>query len=839
VSTATPSNPRTTPPAAWQEFARAPLVPVAIVVTLGLVGERYVQPPGEFWIAVSLGSLLAWMVAFVRRSKAAGLWLCLAAGGAAGGYLHVHTRVFPPDDIGEIARETFAITRLRGSLTDEPITRQPARSGPLLTLPQDETSTAVIEVSERHTADGWQPAVGKARLMVEGRMADMHLGDRIEVVGRLSKPSTAANPGEWDTRARLLDQRITAEIRVDGSSPPLVRLEEGWRSSLLGWLAVLRGWAARTLLAAIPAPESGIAAALLLGDGSAMDREEWDAFIRTGVVHVLAISGQHLVILAGFIWFVLRIAGVRRRRGAWLVALLIIAYAILTGGRPSAVRAAVMVTVLCGSVVLRRPVMHANAFALAWLVVVGLNPADPFNAGCQLSFLAVFVLIWFAGPMLLPAEPDPVKRLIDEHRAPLELALRSFARWAAVMYFISLVLGLANAPLLLYWQNLFSLVGIVLGPPLIVLTSIALIVGFLLLLVSWPAPWAVPPLAWVVTLTLAACSVLVHFADRLPYAAIYAPAPSTAWVAGFYLLFGLAILLENPWRRRAGLALMVWSVGGLLLTSHGPANDELRATFLSVGHGGCVVLETPDGRVLLYDAGTTLGPDVVRRTIAPYLWHRGVGRIDEIFVSHADLDHFNGIPELLRRFAVGKVTFTPSFAERASPGVQEVLKELDRRGVERRIASAGDRFVAGEVEFEVLHPPPEGPRGIENARSLVLAVRHAGHTILLTGDIEHEGLAMLLERKAPVIDAILAPHHGSKSANTSTFASWAKPKLVVSSQKPSDAKGLKAVYEPLGAKVWDTASSGAITLHSHRTGLTAEAFRTKERLVVQYGERRK
>src|SRR5207244_842658 len=130
-----------------------------------------------------------------------------------------------------------------------------------------------------------------------------------------------------------------------------------------------------------------------------------------------------------------------------------------------------------------------------------------------------------------------------------------------------------------------------------------------------------------------------------------------------------------------------------------------------VGHGGCTVLETPDGRTLLYDAGAIAGPDVARRLIAPYLWHRGIRRIDEVFLSHADLDHFNGIPDLLNRFNVGRVTCTPSFADKATPAVAHTLAALDRHGVAVRIVQAGDRFGAGTVLFDVLHPPTVGPAG--------------------------------------------------------------------------------------------------------------------------------
>ena len=213
----------------------------------------------------------------------------------------------------------------------------------------------------------------------------------------------------------------------------------------------------------------------------------------------------------------------------------------------------------------------------------------------------------------------------------------------------------------------------------------------------------------------------------------------------------------------AAAALALGRGGGTGLAERRPAerrralpSDELRCTFLAVGHGGCAVLETPDGRTLLYDAGALGGPDVSRRQIAPFLWYRGIRRIDEVFLSHADLDHFNGLPELLERFAVGQVTCTPTFADKNTEGVRETLDVLRRRGVSIRIVKAGEHLWAGDLSLEVLHPPAVGPEGNENARSLVLEVRHAGHTLLLTGDLEGPGLERVLGLPPHRVDVLMA-----------------------------------------------------------------------------------
>jgi competence protein ComEC len=825
---------------AWREFARAPLVPVALAVTAGLLIDRYVGAPLGPALLVSALALAGWYsTRAAPRTALAWLLLCCAAVGAA--HHHAHRNSFGSDDIATFAKSTPTAVTVRGVLAEEPDRYRPPRPNPLLTTPREASSATVLEVREIEAETGPRAASGRVRLAVERRLDDVHCGDVVQVTGRLSLPEPPLNPGERDYRAFLLDRRITAVLSVRRGDNTVIRVESGWRESLFGRLAALRGWGGRVLQRHLP-DESGIAAALLLGDTTALERDEWDAFVRTGVIHVLAISGQHLVILGWFVWTVLRVCGVRTRHAAWAVALFLLIYALLTGARPSALRAAVMACAVCGGIVLRRRVILANAFALAWLVVVAINPTDPFTAGCQLSFLSVLGLMWGATRWLAPRELTPVEQLIEETRSPAEKAARGIMRWVWQMFAVSAILTVVNAPLVVAWQNVASPVALLLGPPLVVLTAVALVAGFLLLVVSPLGGYVAWPLARLTEWPLAACEWLVRLGDSLPGGHVYAPGPPLWWLVGFYALVGGAVLLDGPRARRCATGAAVWAVFGLLLGLQPRESDEARVAFLAVGHGGCVVIETPDGRVLLYDAGTTAGPDAVRRVIAPYLWSRGIGRIDEVFLSHADLDHFNGLPELLRRFPVGRVTTNPSFSEKESPGGDATLAALDAAGVPRRIVAAGERFDAGGVQFEVLHPPRAGPPGNENARSLVLLMRYEGRTVLLTGDLEGEGQALATARPLPPVDVMLAPHHGAKGANAprgtaerpepGVMAAWARPGLVVSSQRAGPTDHLRASY---GRAVLDTPTRGAVTVRIHRSGVVAEAFRTQGVGVVGRG----
>jgi competence protein ComEC len=809
------------------------------------VADRHGQVPETAGWIVALAGIIGWFVAQRRGSASAVVWLWAAAAGIAAAHHHVYRHSFPADDIGTFARETMTPARVRGRLLDEPSRFTAPKHDPLDSEQKPGTTSTVIAISSIETRDGWTPASGRLRLTVEGQLEGLHGGDLVEIGGRLWKPGPPGNPGERDYRSFLLDDRITAEMRVKRSADTVTRLEEGWRSSLFGSLGVLRSHGTRSLQGALPADESGLAAALLLGDNTALDRDEWDVYVRTGVIHVLAISGQHLAVLAAFLWIVLSIRGVRRRNGAWIVAGVIIAYTLLTGARPSAVRSAVMVSIVCAAIILRRRTITANTFALAWLVVIAINPTDPFTIGSQLSFLSVFVLVWGAAFWLAPRPLTPAERLIQESRTSTEVLVRKVIRWLWVLLEVSIILGAINAPLVLAWQNLVSPIGLLLGPPLIILTSIALIAGFALLIVAPFSSVAAAPFALVTEWTLKGCEQLVHAAQGLPGACVYAPAPPLFWLVVFYAGVGVMVLFPTL-AGRSLAALIVWVVLGLAMGFRYRDADEARITFLSVGHGGCVVIEAPDGRVLLYDAGSQSGPDTVRRVIAPYLWHRGIQRIDEVFLSHADLDHFNGLPQLLRRYEVGRVTLTPSFPDKPTQAVAVAIAAMDHSGVTRRTAVAGDRFDAGSLTLEVLHPPPEGPPESENARSMVILLRYQDRTVLLTGDLEGEGQQMVLARPLGPFDVMLAPHHGGKTANAARMgtageslparmALWARPRLVVSSQRPVPTTHLTAAYSGVGATVWDTPTAGAVTVRCHATGVVAESFLGSEVKVIGRG----
>ena len=820
--------------AGWREFAAAPLTLPAVAATAGLAIDRFVGVSVHAALAVAALALVA--RAFAVKPSAVAVTMALLFGGLAAAYHHQHRHEFPADDLGASLTPAAKLLRVRGTLADDPVSRFRPAADPLAHATHTDSDTVPLDVTAVQTPAGWRPASGQLRLTVSrdepADAAPLHglqLGDEVEALGLAHTPGPPRNPGEGDYRNYLLDQRIRGEMHLR-ESHGVTKLGDG-PSGPAGWLNAVRRAALSVIRAHVPARQSGTAAALLLGDGSALDRADWDVYVRTGVVHALAISGQHLAVLAGFLWFGLRLLGVRRANSAWVVLAVVVGYTLLTGLRPSGVRACVMVAAACGGFVARRPTDAANSLLLGWIAVIALNPTDPFTLGCKLSFLAVFVLVWGLGPLLMPRPLTPLELLIDESLPAAARHARHGLRLLRDAYAVTLGILAVTGPLLLAEQNTLSPVGLLIGPPVVALTSVALLFGLGMLLTS-PVAFVADLAGWPVGLALRGCEWLVKLADRVPGGVVYRPGLPMWWLVGFYAGVAALVLGESRHRRVMGLALMAWVTLALLLPGGQSPRGELHVTFLAVGKGGCVVIETPDGRCLVYDAGTTAGPRMIRRVVAPFLWSRGIDRIDELFLSHADADHFNGVGELLARFPVGQVTLTPSFAEKPTREVEAALAAIRAWGVPSRLAHTGMRFHAGDLSLRVMHPPLDGPPGLENERSLVLLVTHGQHRILLTGDLEKSGTALVLATPIEPIDVLMAPHHGSRGAAPAALAAWAKPKFVAVSRGPPLGNSLTPADLP-GQVVWDTDAFGAITVTSGPTGLTATAFLTGERHVIR------
>jgi competence protein ComEC len=817
-------------------LSAAPCLTYALAFTLGILLDHVFSPPPTWPLVVVALGFVAWLVAwFGKRATLQVGYLCLMLSGLGAAHHHAALMDRGPEDISRLCDDRARPIQVRGVIELEPTQIQSLAQDELRTQPSGIRFRSVLSVTSRKTNDGWRPACGRADLFILASLDGIHRGDEVEVIGRIQGFGPPMNPGESDRAARAWARGIHSQITVVKVTQAITRLDAGSSWAPGRTLDRVRGFGMRLFEKELPPEQVGLAGALLLGEDSALAPAEWEKYVRTGVVAVLVVSGQHLSLLASWMWLLLCLANIPRQRSAFAVALVLLLYSFLTGGQPPILRAAVMSTVFCCAFLVRRPVLDINTLALAWLVVMVVNPADLFSPGCQLSFISVAVLFWVIRPWLRK-ETDPLEREIERAKPQWIQFLDRRGSQVLTEYKATFVFCAVLVPLVAFHYHTFSWQAFLIGPPVVFFSSVALGAGFILLLTGL----LIPPLAFipaqVLRLSLYLTDAIVGLADSLSRGKVYFADLPLWWIGSFYVGLALALFSARTVAIRRGLILagIVWLGLGLVVVGFRPNPGELRCTFLAVGHGGCAVIEAPDGRVLLYDVGSISGPEVMRSHVQPFLWSRGITRVDQVILSHADLDHFNGLPDLLDRFSVGEVICTPTFSNKETPGVHLVLERLRQREVKVRIIMRGDKFQVGDVAFHVLHPPDQGPPGNENTRSLVLLVRHLGHSMLLTGDLEGEGRAQVLSEPVDPVDVLMAPHHGSPTVNDVRLAEWAKPKVVVSCEgMPRNPTRPSEPYSARGIKFFGTWPHGAITVRSNRHGMLLETFASKQRLVVR------
>ena len=806
--------------------------PLAFAVAAGVLADRSLGPMGTFaWALVALASAivaaLAWRVPRVVAWAIVGAFASLG-----GGWHHYGWSDLAADDP---ARADWPSGGRRPAwvrgVTVEGATFRKS-DGPD-GGPGDRGSTrTVLALTGINEGRGWRPASGRVQVWVAGDRSDLEAGRPVEAAGAMSEVEGPLNPGEFDYRPILRSRGIRLRLAVDepsGIRPDPAGIDWPWTRRL----GAIRSWASRRLAAGLDPSVAPLASALLLGRREAVDPEVNDAFARTGTTHLLAISGLHLQVLAVFLGACVRGMGVGRKGAYGVVMVGTVAYAMLVGLAPSVVRSAAMTVGACAAGWRDRCVGPANLLAGALLATLLHNPSDLFDVGCQLSFLAVAAIVWCVPGVLEWDEPALLPLDVLERR------LEPWWRMACRMGYTGLragvigsaVIWLAAWPLVSLRFHLVSPVGILINIPLIPLTSLALLLSGLTLGLSaiWP-PLGVP-FAWACGLCLGGTEAAVRWGTAWRIGHAFVPGPPWGWVVVFYALLGLATMAgASRWRSRRrwwGLAI-AWGAIGALLPIVPSVPDATEAEILSVGHGLAVVVRSPVGKTALYDCGRMGDPHVGRRVIAPALWSRDVRRIDVLILSHADADHFNGLPDLLDRFPIGVVRFPPGFGGPANPGAKRLLDEVKARGIAAGPIADGDRVdLGGGTVLTALHPRAVGrPGSTDNARSVVLDVASLGRRFLLTGDLERDGLADVVARPLGPFDAMLAPHHGGRTSNPRWLYDWAKPGLVVVSQRPL-AAGSRDPLIPLAEGLFPlrrTWQSGAIRLRWSPTGLVAASF---------------
>jgi competence protein ComEC len=674
-------------------------------------------------------------------------------------------------------------------------------------------------------AGDMQTAAGGVRLSVggrrwSGRVARWRAGRAVRVFATLRAPDAYRNPGMAD-QARRRAMRGTALL---GSVKSGLLVEVVRRGSAPAELASTTRAAVRRGIARFVGRYGGrsaaIVTAVLIGDRAGLDAETTRRMQEGGTYHVIAISGGNIAILAGCLLLLGRSAGLRPRRVSGAAILLLVAYAYLVGHEASVARATIVAVIVLGAGLLDLRTPPVNVLAVAAVGIVMMSPLAVFDPGFLLTFGATLGIV-LGAPRIVDSLCRNVARWVDP-----------FPRWATPPVALLAATLSAEAVLMPVGAALFarvSLAGLVLNffaIPLMTVVQLAGMAGLALSVVHSSLAYAAGYIAHLAATGLVESTRLL---DICPWLVFRVPAPATPVLVIYY---GALILIRwngSPARIRVGAqvvlaAAAIWVVSAAsrpALTGSQPAG-WMRVSFLDVGQADATLVQTPDGRSLLVDAGGSLSPrsDIGSRIVVPALWSLGVRRLDVAALTHGDPDHVGGLAAVLRDLAPREVW--EGVPVPGHPQLDALRQLADAIGARWRRVRAGDRFTLGGVSISVVHPPPPDWERIRvrNDDSVVLDVRYGRVAVLLPGDIGQPVEGRVARALDPLAFRIVkAPHHGSAGSSSPAFVEAADPCVVVVSAGRANSFGHPAPqvtqrYRDAGAIVLETGRDGAVTVET-------------------------
>ena len=784
----------------------------------------------------------------------------------------------PPDNVARLASQgsldLSQPLRWRGALRSDP-----------LALPWGLRYD--VDLQEVRSADTWRPLAGGMRLEYffdENKPTTagaLRAGDRVEVLARARVPRNFGDPGAFDEKGYLAGQDIylTATLRdaallerLPGPPPTLPQRIRRLRGRLLQEVDAM--------LAGSP-DEAAVARAMLLGDRSFLDREQADRFRETGVFHVLVLAGLHVGMLAVFLlWIARRVLRLSLSAGVLLTLSTLGAYVAIVEDRPPILRAALMAAVyLLGLLIFRR--LHLlNAVGIAAILILLFRPSELTDSSFQLSFLAAGTIAGIALPLLdrssgryrlaldhisdvtrdrghapqvaqfrLDARaaaqwlaehgPRPISRLATNLvTVPCRVALRF---WDLIL--LTVVIQIAMVPLMALYFHRITLVGFAANLPAVLLTGIVVPLGFLSLGANLIWGGLGHAMGHVLGLLVAALVGSVNWFAQWTRGSFRVPSPPLPLLLAFFILLAVCAGAILTGRRSATWAATLSTLALAAAVAIHPFaprlnKGRLELTVLDVGQGDSLFLAFPDGRTMLVDGGGLPGSfyvrgvrpgiDVGEDVVSPFLWSRGLKRIDVVALTHAHEDHLGGLSAVLRNFRVGELWVGRDVQTAA---YRSLLDEAVARGVPVIHHVRGDTFDWDGVQGRVLWPADNDPgKSPSNDDSLVLRLEQNDEALLLAGDIERPDENALLRDPQPLsADFLKVPHHGGKTSTTEGFLEAVHPKFAAISVGDPNPYGHPSpeVLERIqaeGARLYRTDRDGAVSMLSDGHNIEIHTF---------------
>ncbi len=702
--------------------------------------------------------------------------------------------------------------------------------------------SGVIKVSVYPTKQEEITLAGKWHYLSD----ELSYGDKVELKGKISMPSTSRNPGQFDYKNYLKKQkpRIDAVASVLSANNIKV-LTEGNGNYFFTFVYSLKKQLNAVIERHVKERSIPLVSSILLGDREKVPVNLMDGFLQTGTIHFLAISGLHVGILVISLHYLLRLFRLNTRLLAIIIILVVFLYAVVTGMKPPIIRAGIMVAVYYGTFIINRRWDLPNSIAAAVFIILLINPSDLFNVGFQLSVLAVLGIIYcsdrlenFFWKSTLLVENLQAK---EERNEPWFL----FKIYCRKAFCVSVGAWIGVMPLIAYYFHIVTPLAVFLNILIFPLVWLILVGGFIVLIAGMVFPILVAPFAWLISYSEIMLKSLILLFSTYLKTFFYTSTPSWIWIIFYYLIVIFFILRERLKIKLAYVIVATLVISNVFVFSGflGHRQDCLKFTCFDVRHGASFFIQFPGGKNMLFDTGTMSNYDVGKFAVTPFLRQKGIKKIDTVVISHEHDDHCNGIPSILKRFKVDNVFVNKFFLQ--SGNKIELLKLFNEAKVRTGLVAGGLEIKGYEpAKVTVLNPPDRDTLRFNgfpienlsiNDSSSVLLIDYKGYRILLCADIGERGIETLLSQPNKLAgrrgkdsldaDVIQIPHHGGYIVNTEDLVKSARPKYAIISGSAKDiSPSTIETCQKHGVGLFKTHEDGAVTFTIDEDSIKVSKF---------------
>ncbi len=822
-------------------FKLRPVMAICLCYISGIaLGRLWLEAP--LWALLLPGLLLiaaGWALWKRRLSLFAAILLLLAAAAGTGSFFVA----FYPQGAGEeILDYAGRPIYVEGTVAEEP-------------LQYDDHSAYVLQVGKIEIPEGRFDPAGRLLVKVYGGEQEFYrYGERLRLRGIIVEPKGRRVPGGFDYAFYLRSQGIDGLIYPKAIQ--ISSLGDGDPGRLPAAAIALRNRMIAVIDGNLPSPAAELLTGILFGQRLRLPEEVQENFRSSGVGHLLAVSGLHVGLVAALILGLWRRLGLRGKLPLLAAIILIFGYAYLTGMRPSALRAAVMLAFALGALLLDRDRDLPTAVALAAVITLLINPLHLFTIGFQLSYAATLAIIYLQPPLAEAATKLKLPKLIRPLLS-VTLAAQIGTLPLCAFYFhhipvAALLFNLLLLPLMAPLVGLGlggALAGLVYLPAAKILLFPCRLLLELVLAITGLARYPhfyrslYPPgaagLVLIYGLLIAVTALYYRFRKcRQQEKAISPVLPESGNVLTHRRSLLSFVTLKEPFSRKlllfSFLGLVVMLLWGFILIP--PRPPGLVVTFLDVGQGAAALVEAPCGTNIIIDGG---GDPPHRgdpgRTgemvLLPFLRRQGIRCVDLAVVSHPHEDHFGGLLPLVEEIPVKMLLL--SSVEGESPYYEELLERAAIRGIPIEKAGVGCCWGSPSgLLIETLGPPRElfmGTGSDLNNNSLVLRLSYGELSFLFCGDIENDGARALLRGKYDLkADVFLVPHHGGFMALMPELLRAVQPQYAVISvgtnsfghPRPETLSAL----EEAGIKTFRTDLHGSVIFRTEGSLLLVESM---------------